>query len=117
MNNNNFPSKGKGAFGLDENIAAALCYSLGFITGIIFFISEKESKFVKFHAMQSIITFVSIWVLRFLVDLVPLIGWLLSLLLSPLTLVLWIVLILKAHRYEYFKLPIIGDIAEEQSSL
>src|SRR4030066_891539 len=43
--------------GLEPNIAGLLCYVLGWITGIIFFLLEKENKFVRFHAIQSIITF------------------------------------------------------------
>src|SRR5659263_765145 len=44
----------KTSMGLDENIAGALCYFLGFITGIVFLLTEKDNKFIKFHAIQSI---------------------------------------------------------------
>ena len=54
---------GKSSTGLDENVAGLLCYVATWITGIIFFVIEKDSKFVKFHAMQSIITFAAINVL------------------------------------------------------
>ena len=45
----------KSSTGLDENIAALLSYILGWVSGLIFFLIEKDSKFVRFHAMQSIL--------------------------------------------------------------
>ena len=45
----------KSSTGLDANLAAMLCYAIGWVTGLIFFVVEKDSRFVKFHAMQSII--------------------------------------------------------------
>lgn len=113
-NNNNATNKGKSSLGMEENIAALLSYILGFITGIIFFVLEKESKFVKFHAMQSIIYSVALMIITFILGLIPIIGWILTLLIPPLSLILWIVLLVKAYKYEYFKLPVIGDIAENQ---
>lgn len=113
-NNNNVSNKGKSSLGMEENIAALLSYVLGFITGIIFYVLEKESKFVKFHAMQSIIYSVALMVISFILGLIPIIGWILSLLIPPLSLILWIVLLIKAYKYEYFKLPVIGNIAENQ---
>jgi uncharacterized membrane protein len=105
----------KATFGLDENIASALTYVLGFITGIIFILVEKENKTVRFHAMQSNIAFGGIFVvqivLSFLAFIIPFIG-LLSLLIGIVTLVLWLVLIIKAFQGEKFKLPVVGDMAE-----
>jgi uncharacterized membrane protein len=107
--------------GLDQNVAGLLCYLLGFITGIIFLVLEKNSRFVKFHAMQSIVTFGGLFVLSILVSVVlafiPFIG-----LLAPLLglviwiggIVLWILLMIKAYSGEMYKLPIAGDIAEKQ---
>jgi uncharacterized membrane protein len=100
--------------GMDANVAAALSYVLGFITGIVFMVVEKESRFVKFHAMQSIVTFGALWVIMFVVSQLPFIGWMLYLLLVPLSFVLWLVLILKAYQGEKFKIPVAGDIAEGQ---
>ena len=44
------------AGGLTDNIAGALCYLVGFVTGILFLVMEPYSKkpFVRFHAFQSI---------------------------------------------------------------
>lgn|SRR5699024_1358722 len=50
-------SETKTAIGLEENIAGLLCYLFTFVSGIIFLLIEKENKFVRFHAMQSLIFF------------------------------------------------------------
>jgi uncharacterized membrane protein len=105
----------KSSTGLDENIAGALSYVLGILTGIIFFILEKESAFVKFHAMQSIIVFGVLWIASIILGMIPFIGGIFSLLLGLIGFVVWIVCIFKAYKGEWFKLPIVGDIAEEQS--
>ena len=47
----------KSSTGLDENIAGLLCYVLGWISGLVFLLLERDSNFVKFHAVQSIIVF------------------------------------------------------------
>lgn len=114
--NDDIDNKGKSSFGMDENLAGMFSYLLGFITGIIFFILEKESKFVKFHAMQSIILSVVLTILYGILSFIPIIGWMLLLILPLITLILWIVLMLKAYKYEYFKLPFIGDLAEKYSN-
>lgn len=108
------PNLNKTPLGLSENIEGLLCYALGWVTGIIFLIIEKESKFVKFHAIQSIITFlflqVAYWVIRF----IPFIGGLLATLISILMFILWILLMYKAYNREMYKLPVAGDVAEQQ---
>ena len=45
----------KSSTGLDENLAALLSYVAGWITGLVFFLIEKDSRLVRFHAMQSLI--------------------------------------------------------------
>ncbi len=100
--------------GLDSNIAGALCYLLGFITGVIFLILEKDDDSVRFHAYQSTATFGAIFVISACAGFVPLIGWAISLLLAPVSLILWVVLMVKAFQNERFKLPVVGDWAEEQ---
>ena len=100
--------------GLTENIEALFCYVLGFITGIIFLIIERENKFVRFHAIQSIATFLPLFVISYIVRIIPFIGGILSFLIGVLEFVLWIVLMYKAYKKEWFKLPVVGDIAEQQ---
>lgn len=103
----------KTALGIEENIAGLLCYVLGFITGIVFLVLEKENKFVRFHAMQSLATFVALYAISFVVGMIPIIG-ILSILINILGLILWLLLMYKAFKGERFKLPIVGDFAEKQ---
>ena len=114
MSQLNDNGNGKSSVGLDENVAGLLCYAAWFVTGIIFLVVEKESKFVKFHALQSIITFGFFTVVGWFIGIIPFIGWLIALLIWPLEVVLWILLMIKAYNKEWFKLPIIGDIVEKQ---
>ncbi|MCX5706959.1 MAG: DUF4870 domain-containing protein [Candidatus Omnitrophica bacterium] len=106
---------GKTSIGMQANVAAVLCYFLFFITGIIFYVLEKENKFVRFHAMQSIVVFGFLWVLGAVLAFIPVIGWAVMPLVSVVTLILWVLLMIKAYQGEYFKLPVAGDIAEKNS--
>lgn len=107
----------KTVLGVEENIEAALCYILWFVTGILFLIVEKDSKFVRFHALQSIATFVPLYILSALIPLLgnPFITVPLSILLSIASLALWVLLIYNAYRGEKYKLPVVGEIAEKYS--
>ena len=107
-------SKGSAPAGsMNTNTAAALSYLLGFITGIFFLLTSKDS-FVRFHAMQSTVLFVGFFVVNIVLNFIPGIGAILSPLLGLLSLFLWIFLMIKAHQGEKYKLPYIGDIAEQQ---
>jgi len=107
--------QGKTSTGLQANVAGLLAYLLGVITGIIFYLIEKDNKFVRFHAMQSIVVFGAIFVLTTVLGFIPVIGWALLPIIGLISLILWIVLMIKAYQGEYFKLPIAGDIAEKNS--
>jgi uncharacterized membrane protein len=108
----------KTSMGLEENIAGLLCYVLGWITGIVFLVLEKENKFVRFHAMQSIATFlplmVIVWIINLIFMWIPFISWAISTLIWILVLILWLILMFKAYQGEMYKLPIVGDFAEKQ---
>lgn len=107
---------------IEANVAACLSYLLGFVSGIVFFLIEKENKFVRFHAMQAIIVFGTLTVIPILLAIIapwmpavaPIFG-VLVLLLSLTSIILWIVLMVKAYQGEKFALPIAGDIAEKNS--
>jgi uncharacterized membrane protein len=101
--------------GLDPKLAGLLSYLLGFISGLVFLVLEKQSSFVRFHAYQSTIAFLSLFVVNIVLTFVPLLGGLLSALLGLASLVIWIVLMVKAFQGERFKLPVIGDMAEERA--
>lgn len=107
--------------GMQQNIAALLCYVLGWLTGLIFLFIDKR-PFVRFHAMQSIIVFGGIHVLQLVLSwiLFPALRlWSLSFALSGLismvSLVLWILLMVKAYQNEWYKVPVAGDIALQKS--
>ena len=106
------PAKQNSSVTLDENILAALAYFFGYIGGFVVLLIEKENKFVRFHATQSIFTFlplqVFVWVLRSLAA-----GQLLASPIWTLWLILVILLIIKAYNGEKYKLPIVGDLAEK----
>ncbi|MGG1685760.1 DUF4870 domain-containing protein [Pseudalkalibacillus sp. NRS-1564] len=105
----------KTSSGMEENVAGLLTYVLGFVTGIIFLLIEKENKFVRFHAMQSIVVFGTLFVASLVMNVIPIIGSLVSLLiLPPLSLIVWIVLMVKAYQGQMYKLPIGGEFAEKQ---
>lgn len=107
---------GKSSLGMEANLAALLSYLVGIVTGIIFYILEKDSKYVKFHAMQSILTFGFFFALNIFLSFIPVVGWALIPLVGILSLILWIVLMIKAYQGEQFKLPIVGNMAEKQIS-
>jgi len=111
--------------GLDANIAGALSYFFGLLSGAVFFAIETDSRFVKFHAMQSMLASVAaivIWivymVLASILAYIPVLGWLVMLLLwAGLALGMlgvWLFSMFKAFQGERFKLPYIGEVAEKQ---
>ena len=106
---------GKTSTGMQANLAALLSYGLGFITGIVFYVLEKDNKYVRFHAMQSIVVFGFFFVFCFVLGVIPIIGWPLLSIVSIVELILWILLMVKAYQGEMFKLPIAGDIAEKNA--
>ena len=106
----------KTSMGMEQNIAGLLCYLVGWITGLVFFLMEKENRFVRFHAMQSIVVFGALTVVSIILGAIPLIGALFSWLVGVLALILWIVLMVKAYQNEMYKLPWAGNFAEKHIS-
>ena len=100
---------------LDENVAGLLCYVLGWISGLVFFLIEKENKFVRFHALQSIIVFGVLTLASIVIGWIPFIGWVINSIICVLAIVLWILLMVKAYQGEKFKLPWAGDLAEKNA--
>lgn len=108
------PKYSAGGTGLDSNLAGALSYLLGFITGIVFLLIEKEDRFVRFHAMQSVIVFGAIFIAATVINIIPILGQLISVLISLGSVVLWIMLMVKAYQGEEWEVPYLGKIAREQ---
>jgi uncharacterized membrane protein len=115
----------KTSMGMDENIEGLLCYVLGWITGIVFLVLEKDNKFVRFHAMQSIATFLALSIISVVINMMGsaflwgfsglwMIFSLINMLIGILGLILWLILMFKAYQGEMYKLPIVGDFAEKQ---
>lgn len=96
--------------GMPKNTKAALAYVGIWVTGLIFLLLEKEDEFVRFHAMQSLVTFGGLTILT----MVPLLGWILAPLAMLLGFILWLVCIMKAYQGEKFELPIVGEFAKKQ---
>ena len=101
----------KSGTGLDKNVAGALAYVLGPITGVVFLILEKDS-FVKFHAVQSIVVFLGLFVLQSIMGMtiillvfVPLVG--------IAGFVLWLLLIYKAWQGEEWEVPFLGKFVRQ----
>ncbi len=111
----------KTSIGLTENVAGLLCYVLGWISGLIFLLIEQENKFVRFHAVQSIVTFGSITIVSIalsILGLIPFLGVVFDIanvIIGLLAFVLWIVLMVKAYQGTKYKLPWAGDFAEKRS--
>ena len=100
--------------GVTENLEGLFCYVLGWVTGLIFLLLEQKNAFVRFHALQSLVTFLALFILSVVIGFIPVLGILVGLVLWPLGVVLWIVLMVKAYKGERYKLPVIGDFVEKQ---
>jgi uncharacterized membrane protein len=113
------PSPAGTSTGLSQNVAAGLSYILGiipligWIPGLIFFLLEKQNRFVRFHAMQAILFFGGIAILSIIIGLLPFGLSHLNFLVGLISFVGWIVLMIMGFQGKYFKLPIIGDYAEK----
>src|SRR3984885_11592119 len=111
------------AEGMSENVAGLLCYSLGWVTGLIFFLIDKR-PFVRFHAAQSMVVFGGLQIIQIVLGRIFIAsmynGGVMNLsmgsgllsLLGLLAFVLWILLMIKAYQGERFKVPVAGDFAE-----
>ncbi|HEY78076.1 MAG TPA: DUF4870 domain-containing protein [Dehalococcoidia bacterium] len=111
----------KTSTGLEANVAGLLCYVLGWVSGLVFILIEKENKFVRFHAVQSIVVFGAITIVQIVLSVLSQI-WILGVLFSALSaivwllgVILWIVLMVKAYQGAMFKLPWAGNFAEEKT--
>ena len=110
--------------GLAPNVAGLLSYVLGPITGIVFLVLEKENRFVRFHAAQSvavgvalIIASILLTVLSTILAFIPILGWIIAAIaglgFSLLTFVLWLLLMYKAFQGEEWEVPVVGKYARQ----
>jgi uncharacterized membrane protein len=107
--------------GLTDNVASALCYAVGLVTGILFLVLApyNQNRKIRFHAFQSIFLHAAaivVWIGMLLVSAIS--GGLLLFVMPIIWLgffVLWLVLIIKAYQDQKLVLPIIGPLAEKQA--
>ncbi|WP_256301951.1 DUF4870 domain-containing protein [Haloarchaeobius salinus] len=114
--------------GLEPNVAGAVAYLFGFITGVAMLLIDGDNEFVRFHAIQSIafnVVVVAVYVVLSFVTLflsfLPVVGDLFSFLfglfypvVGLVTFLVWAFLLYKAYEGERFELPVIGSIAASQ---
>jgi uncharacterized membrane protein len=107
--------KSTGGTGLEPNVAALLAYLFGWVGGLVFFLIEKDNKFVRFAAMQSIMLNVAIFALYIILGMVSIITVGIGALLYPVLyigfIVIWIMLMVKAYQNQEWELPVIGKLA------
>jgi uncharacterized membrane protein len=103
------------ASGLTDNVAGALAY-VTIIPAIIFLALEpfNKNRFIRFHAFQSIFVYVAAVIVGIVLSFVVFIPFLWSLVRLALFVIL-LILALKAYQGQKFKLPVIGDMAEQQA--
>jgi uncharacterized membrane protein len=110
--------------GLDPNVAAMLSYLAWWVTGILFYLIERDNKFVRFHAAQSIVAFGAISIIGLTLTLASFVflfvwatGFQILMWLSQLVLLLgiivWAVCLFKSFSGEYYRLPLVGRLAEK----
>ena len=97
--------------GLKKTTSGALAYVLGPVTGIIFLVIEKD-PFVRFHAMQSTVVFVALFVLQWIFG-ITIILFPLSALIGIISFALWLILIYKAWPGEQWEVPVLGKVAKD----
>lgn len=113
------PPSGTVARGLDENVASALCYILGIVTGVLFLVLSpyNRNRNIRFHAWQSI--FLHSVVLVVFWAIMPLLPWGIAMTLGPIlglgVTILWLLLMWKTYKNQRIVIPVIGELAAKQS--
>jgi uncharacterized membrane protein len=116
--------------GMTDNMAGALCYLFGFITGILFLVLApyNQNRDIRFHAFQSIflnIVWVVFWIvatiLALVLNFIPILGTLISVVLHLAIglgfFILWLYMMFKTYNGEKIVLPVIGPIADKQAGV
>jgi uncharacterized membrane protein len=96
----------------NARLVAVAAYLGGLIAGLIVLVVEKHDRFVRFHAMQSVVTFAGVMVAYLAVTGLPVVGAVFSVPFKVGVYVLWAFLMLKAWQGEPYRLPYVGDFAE-----
>ncbi len=109
---NSYASQERTLKDLSPNVAALLCYVGGWISGIVFLVLEQKNRFVRFHALQSIIVFGALTLASAVLGHLPVMGTFFSVVIGISGFILWIILMVKAVNGELFKMPWAGNLAE-----
>ena len=102
------------ALGTTQNIAGLLTYILFWASGIVFLLVEKDNKFVRFHAMQSIVIFVPLTVASVVAGFLPVFGGLVVVLVNIAIIGIWLLMMFQAFQNKWYKFPYAGEYAETQ---
>ena len=105
---------GRSSLGMQENTAALLAYLFGWVSGLIIFLIERKSPYVRFHALQSLITFGALSLIISIFSRIPVVGVLIAVAGGIASFVFWILGMVKAYAGELYRFPIVGDIAAGQ---
>ena len=105
---------GKSSLNMSENHAALIAYLFGWLSGLIILLLEKESRFVRFHALQSLIFFGAMTLILGILGRIPRIGWVFALVGGIATFGFWIIGMIKAYQGELYRFPVVGDFAGSQ---
>lgn len=102
--------------GLEPNIAALLAYLL-WIPAILWLVLEpfNKDRFIRFHSFQALFLGLAWIAISFVLAVIPILGWIILFFLPLVILVVAIVCAVKAYNKQWFKLPVIGEIAEKQA--
>lgn len=98
----------------NHRVMAACSYLFGFISGLIILTVERKNRFVRFHATQSIITFITLFIAIVILEFIPIIGPVIGALLLLFSGIYALFLISKAIQGIYYKVPHIGNIVEKE---
>ena len=115
-------ASGSTSTGLSPNVAGALAYVLGPLTGVIFLVLEKENRFVRFHAAQAVTVGVVMIALSIVLSIltsilafIPVLGWIVAVLISVVmgvgSFILWLVLMWRAYHGQEWEVPLAGQFA------
>lgn len=99
--------------GVPANIATFLAYLFGWISGLVIFLLEKKNASIQFHGAQSIVLFGSLTVLNILLPFVPALGPLLMIIIAPISMILWLVLLVMSLLGNAPRLPVIANFADQ----
>ena len=105
---------GRSSLNMNENVAALIAYMFGWLSGLIIFLVEKESRFVRFHALQSLVFFGSMSLILGVLGRIPVVGWVFAIVGGIITFGFWIIGMINAYRGELYRFPIVGDFAARQ---